>query len=165
LGAQPGYVLLSEPSAEPLRRLLDYWRSRRVDDRLPARPDIDPVALAYILPNLFMIDVHADEAPLRRFRFRLFGTELARVHGRDLTGRTFHDALEPKPADGAVRHAMRLVAERIPLFVAGKMLYLKHKEWLNFENGMLPLQDEGGAVNMILGATVHLFPSTNASAK
>ena len=59
---------------------------------------------------------------------------LARVHGRDLTGRTFHEALEPEPADGAVRHAMRLVDERIPLFVAGKMLYLKHKEWLNFEN-------------------------------
>jgi len=165
LKEQPDYVLPSEPSAEPLRRLVQYWRSKCVADRLPMRPDIDPVALAFILPNLFIMDVHADEEPPRRFRFRLFGTELVRVHGRDLTGRTFHESLEPEPAAGAVRHAMRLVAERTPLFVAGKMHYLKHKEWLNFENCMLPLQDGRGEVGMILGATIHLFPSKNPNAK
>jgi hypothetical protein len=165
LEAQPDYVLPNEPSAEPLRRLLQYWRSKCVGDRLPGRPDIDPVALAHLLPNLFIMDVHADEEPNRRFRFRLFGTELVRIHGRDLTGRTFHDALEPEPADGAVRHALRLVAERIPLFVAGKMRYLKQKEWLNFENCMLPLQAESGEVNMILGATIHLFPSKDLDVK
>jgi len=73
--------------------------------------------------------------------------------------------LEPAPAAGAVRHAMRVVAERRPLFVAGKMLYLKHKEWLKFENCMLPLQDDIRAVNMILGATIHLFPSREADSK
>jgi len=161
----PDYVLPSEPSAEPLCRLLQYWGSKCVGDRLPARRDIDPIALAYILPNLFILDVHAGEEPHRRFRFRLFGTELARVHGRDLTGRTLHEALDPGPAEGAVRHAMRVVAERKPLFVAGKMLYLKHKEWLNFENCMLPLQDESGAVCMILGATIHLFPSREPDIK
>jgi hypothetical protein len=165
LDEQPDYVLPSEPSTEPLRRLLQYWRSKCVGDRLPGRPDIDPVALAFILPNLFIMDVRADEEPHRRFRFRLFGAELVRVHGRDLTGRTFHDALEPEAADGAVRHAMRVVAERIPLFVAGKMAYLKHKEWLNFENCMLPLQGDSGEVNMILGATVHLFASKGPDVK
>ena len=165
LEEQPDYVLPSEPSAEPLCRLLQYWRSKCAEGRLPARADIDPVALAYILPNLFIMDVHAAEEPDKRFRFRLFGTELARVHGRDLTGRTFHEAIEREPADGAVRHAMRLVAERIPLFVAGKMLYLPSKEWLNFENCMLPLQCESGEVNMILGATIHLFPSKGPAVK
>jgi len=86
------------------------------------------------------------------------------VHGRDFTGRVFHDALESEAADGAVRHAMRVVAERMPLFVAGKMAYLKHKEWLNFENCMLPLQGDSGDVNMILGATIHLFPSKDPDA-
>ena len=161
----PDYVLPSEPSTELLRRLLQYWRSKCVGGRLPGRPDIDPVALAFILPNLFIMDVHAGEEPHRRFRFRLFGTELVRVHGRDLTGRTFHESLQPEPADGAVRHAMRVVAERIPLFVAGKMSYLKHKEWLNFENCMLPLQGDSGDVNMILGATIHLFPSNDPDIK
>lgn len=110
------------------------------------------------------MDVHADEEPHRRFRLRLFGTELVRIHGRDLTGMALHDALEPEPAAGAVRHAMRLVAEHRPLFVAGRMAYLKHKEWLKFENCMLPLQHESGEISMILGATIHLFPSRGADA-
>lgn len=155
---QPDYVLPSEPSTEPIRRLLQYWRSKCVEGQLPTRRDIDPVALPYILPNLFILDVHADQEPRQRFRFRLFGTELARVHGRDLTGRTLHESLDPAPADGAVCHAMSVVEARAPRFVAGKMHYLK-KDWLNFENCMLPLQDETGAVTMILGATIHLFPS------
>ena len=58
---------------------------------------------------------------------------------------------------------MRAVEERIPLFVAGKTLYVKNKEWLNFENCMLPLQDQGGAVNMILGATVYMMPTPGAA--
>jgi hypothetical protein len=159
LADQPGYVLPSEPSAEAIRRLVQYWRDRCVDGRLPARRDIDPVALAFILPNIFLMDVDPAEEPRNRFRFRLFGTDLARVHGRDLTGKTFHDALEPGPAEGAVHHAMRLVEERIPLFVTGKVLYLANKEWLSFENCLLPLQNEAGAVNMILGATIYGMPS------
>jgi hypothetical protein len=159
LADQPDYILPSEPSAEAICRLVQYWRARCVDGRLPARRDIDPIALAFVLPNIFLMDVLPAEEPRNRFRFRLFGTELARIHGRDLTGRTFHDALEPEPADGAVRHAMRLVEERVPLFVSGKVRYLANKEWLSFENCLLPLQDEAGAVNKILGATVYGLPS------
>ena len=163
LEKQPGYVLPHEPSETSICRLVQYWRSKCVEGRLPARADIDPVALPYILANIFLLDVRCEEEPHRRFRFRLFGTELARVRGRDLTGRTFHDALDPGPADGAVRHAMRVVEERIPLFVAGKPLYVRNKEWLSFENCMLPLQDQGGAVNMILGATVYTMPPPGAA--
>jgi hypothetical protein len=54
---------------------------------------------------------------------------------------------------------MRLVEERVPLFVSGKVRYLANKEWLSFENCLLPLQDEAGAVNIILGATVYGLPS------
>jgi len=165
LEEQPGYVLPNEPSTEPIRRLLAYWRSKCVAGRLPSRRDIDPVALGYILANLFILDVHANAELHRRFRFRLFGTELARVHGRGLTGRTLHESIEPAAADGAVRHAMGVVEGRAPRFVAGKMLYLKHKEWLNFENCMLPLQGDRGEINMILGATIHLFPSKDLDIK
>jgi len=159
----PGYVLPRQTSEPSICRLVEYWRSKCVEGRLPVRADIDPVALPYILANIFLLDVLPEEQPCRRFRFRLFGTELVRVYGRNLTGRTFHDALEPGPADGAVRHATRVVQERIPLFVAGKTLHVKNKEWLDFENCMLPLQDKGGAVNMILGATVYTMPPWRGS--
>jgi hypothetical protein len=156
---QSGYVLPSEPSTEPIRRLVAYWRSKCRDGQLPGRGDVDPCDLAFILPSLFLMDVAADEEPSRRFRFGLFGTELTRMHGRDQTGRTFHEVLEPEPAAGAVAHAMRLVRERRPLFVVGKTLYLPDKQWLDFENCMLPLVDAAGDVTMILGATIYIFPS------
>jgi hypothetical protein len=56
---------------------------------------------------------------------------------------------------------MRLVSERIPLFVSGRVPYLK-KDWLAFENCMPPLQNDAGEVNMILGATIYTYPSTKS---
>ncbi len=156
-----GYVTPSEPSAPGLRQLLEYWQSKCCNGRLPARADIDPADLSFILPNLFLMDVNMREEPRSRFRFRLFGTELARVHGRDRTGKTFHETLEEEPADGSVAWATRLVNERIPLFVAGRVRYLR-KEWLKFENAMLPLQNEAGEVCMILGATIYTYPSASS---
>ena len=153
-----GYVMLSEPSTPGLRKLLEYWQTKCGGGRLPTRADIDPADLSFLLPNLFMMDVNMGEDARNRFRFRLFGTELARVHGRDRTGKTFHETLEEEPADGSVTWATRLVNERIPLFVGGRVRYLR-KEWLKFENAMLPLQNDGGEVSMILGATLYTYPS------
>lgn len=153
-----GYVMPSEPSTPGLRKLLEYWQTKCSGGRLPTRADIDPADLSFLLPNLFLIDVNMGEEARNRFRFRLFGTELARVHGRDRTGKTFHETLEEEPADGSVTWATRLVNERIPLFVGGRVRYLR-KEWLKFENAMLPLQNDGGEVSMILGATIYTYPS------
>lgn len=153
-----GYVTLSEPSAPGLRKLLEYWQSKCCNGHLPARADIDPVDLSFILPNLFLMDVNMSEEPRSRFRFRLFGTELVRVHGRERTGKTFHETLEEEPADGSVAWATRLVNERIPLFIGGRVRYLR-KERLKFENAMLPLQNDGGEVCMILGATIYTYQS------
>jgi hypothetical protein len=153
-----GYVMPSEPSTPGLRKLLEYWQTKCSGGRLPTRADIDPADLSFLLPNLFLIDVNMGEEARNRFRFRLFGTELARVHGRDRTGKTFHETLEEEPADGSVTWATRLVNERIPLFVGGRVRYLR-KEWLQFENAMLPLQNDGGEVSMILGATIYTYPS------
>ena len=158
-----GYDTPSEPSAPGLRKLLEYWQSKCCNGRLPARADIDPAELSFILPNLFLMDVNMSEEPRNRFRFRLFGTELARVHGRDRTGKTFHETLEEEPADGSVTWATRLVNERIPLFVGGRVRYLR-KEWLKFDNAMLPLQNEAGEVCMILGATIYTYPSAKGGA-
>jgi len=153
-----GYVMPSEPSTPGLRKLLEYWQTKCSGGRLPTRADIDPADLSFLLPNLFLMDVNMGEEARNRFRFRLFGTELARVHGRDRTGKTFHETLEEEPADGSVTWATRLVNERIPLFVGGRVRYLR-KEWLKFENAMLPLQNDGGEVSMILGATIYTYPS------
>ena len=42
LEEQSGYVLPREPSETSICRFVQYWRSKCVEGRLPARADIDP---------------------------------------------------------------------------------------------------------------------------
>lgn len=72
---------LSQPL---LLQLYAYWDAKRGHRRFPARDDIDPLELKFILGSLILIDI--EPAPLR-FRYRLFGSEIARRQGFDMTGR------------------------------------------------------------------------------
>jgi hypothetical protein len=67
--------------------------------------------------------------PNGRFQFRLFGTELARVFGRDLIGR-FLDGLAPKA----------------PISIANGRWYNEVSRLL------LPLATESGTVGFVMGA-------------
>lgn len=63
-------------------RLIDYWRSRRGEDLLPARTAIDPGAFSDLLPQVFIL---GRDAP-GRYPFRLSGGFVANLHGRELKG-------------------------------------------------------------------------------
>jgi hypothetical protein len=67
-----------------LGRLLEHWRSLcAAAQRLPAASEIDPEPLKFILGWLMIID------PLdggTDFQYRLYGSRIADVTGRDLTG-------------------------------------------------------------------------------
>jgi hypothetical protein len=58
--------------------LIDYWRARRGERRLPARSEIDPAAFAALLPQTFIVVREEDGA----FRFRLAGETINDLHGR-----------------------------------------------------------------------------------
>jgi hypothetical protein len=71
---------LSDPG---LVDLLTYWVGLRRDRQLPLASDLDPLQLKFILGWLMLID------PVDRggdFRYRLYGSSIADVIGRDLTG-------------------------------------------------------------------------------
>jgi len=68
-----------------LQQLHAYWESRRGADRpYPARDQIDPLDLRFILGSLILLDV--EPQPLR-YRYRLFGSDIARRQGFDMTGK------------------------------------------------------------------------------
>lgn len=67
-----------------LQRLYDYWNDKRAGRAYPGREQIDPLELRFMLGSIILIDIEPE--PLR-FRYRLFGSEIVRRQGFDMTGK------------------------------------------------------------------------------
>jgi hypothetical protein len=65
------------------RMLFDYWLSAAGSRQMPARSDIDPQGVTKLLPHIGLIDVANG---LEEARFRLAGTKLHDIYGREITG-------------------------------------------------------------------------------
>jgi len=101
--------LTSHPELDAVQAL---WTKLRGDRRLPLRSDFDLRTMSHWASHLSVATV----MPKGRFQFRLFGTELARVYGQDLTGR-FLDDLTPRDLWSViVLHYQEVVSTLQPLF-------------------------------------------------
>src|SRR6266481_8654777 len=89
-----------------LAQLLVHWRGLAGDDDLPPAEAIDPAALVFILGWLMIIDPLEGGAD---FSYRLYGTNIAEVMGRDLTGCKLSDSFPQVAAfaGDVYRQAMR----------------------------------------------------------
>lgn len=67
-----------------LQRLYEYWNGKRAGRAFPGREEIDPLELRFMLGSIILLDIEPD--PLR-FRYRLFGSEIVRRQGFDMTGK------------------------------------------------------------------------------
>src|SRR5260221_8731770 len=76
----PGLDALSEPI---LRFMRDHWYRLRGHRPLPHIQDIEPLDLKPALGRVMLLDAIEDVD----FRYRLYGTTLARHSGFDMTGR------------------------------------------------------------------------------
>ena len=66
-------------------RLIDYWRSRKVDRLSPPRSAIDPAELTELLPQMFILG----RTESGKYEFRLAGGLATDLHQRDLRGVDF----------------------------------------------------------------------------
>lgn len=131
-----------------LRALLQYWRDKCVDGRLPARRDIDPLDLRGLLGNINLIDVVPQSDGGRRFRYRLFGTEFAFYHGGDLTGQWVEDIANAVYRAQLVGLYTMVVEQRVTPMVSYD--YLLESRRHRFQAVILLLAGDGMAVDMIL---------------
>ena len=129
-----------------LKRLHDYWTKQRGDRSMPARADIDPLAIGYILGHLMLFDV----LPGPGFRIRLQGSELTWWVGRELTG-VLLDAL-PQPDLRSLAQASleKVVATRAPTHWIGD--HDLDGVWRHYEALLLPLSGDGASVDVIIAA-------------
>jgi hypothetical protein len=150
--------------AEPLlRRLADYWLSRRAGRLMPSRGDIDPLDIPWALPHLFLIDCIADagrgaDGGRWRYRYRLAGEEIEGVLRRGTFGR---HSLRGVWLDEFVgpQHIGAVMARWRPLPEDGCIVYMQGMVYRTaecFARGgrlMLPLAEQpGGPVTGLIGA-------------
>jgi hypothetical protein len=91
-----------------------YWNEKRGDGRAPDRGDIQPDAVRELLGDIFVLA--CDEA--NRYPFRVAGTRLTALLGRDLKGESFPGLFE---AEGRrdIEDVITAVTEDMLAAVAG----------------------------------------------
>jgi PAS domain S-box-containing protein len=135
--------LRSRPELDALRAL---WTRIRGDREIPQRSEFDLGTVMQWVPHLSI----ATATPDGRFEFRLFGTELTRLYGRNLTGSVLDD-LTPKDLWSVViLHYREVVRTRKPLFAP---ISISNGRWYNeVSRLLLPLSDGDERVAFVMGA-------------
>lgn len=131
--------------------LLSYWQEKAAGREMPSRRDIDPAEMRRLLPHIYMVDV-APAAP--HFRFRLIGTEIVQLLGRDFTGRAIDEASYGSAAAPLARIMRTVVERRRPVGFQGRIFYIRGQEWRRVESVLLPLSGQDGAIDIILAGLV-----------
>lgn len=137
-----------QPEQAELRAFHDYWAALPARNGLPSRGHIDPAAIRGLLKWLFMIDVE-QQPPAPRYRYRLAGTEVVRLHGLELTGMTLEEAF-PAQAEELIASYSNVVGHRIPMLCCYRLPVLgQHYRFV--ERLTCPLSEDGRTVNMLVG--------------
>lgn len=142
-----------EISRGNLCRLVDHWDGLRGARAFPARRDVLPEDLSFMLGHVMLIEVHRDvpPKPALAFRFRLVGTRIEETGHPGLQGRWAHE-LSPVVYRRLVLHGYTLaVREAAPNFYRVALDHAGQK--LRYERVVLPLGDDGRTVSTLLVGT------------
>ena len=137
------------PASSFLKELLALWLERRGDRLMPARADFDAAELMRFAGRIALIDVEYDP---KRYRFRLIGSRITEILGRDSTGRYIDDLYEPAFYPTAIGSYEVIQRDRAPVTALGDMKRIG-KEHIRFESLDLPLSSDGTVIDMIMKGT------------
>jgi hypothetical protein len=147
-----------ELTAPALLRLLRYWEEKRGGRRWPARRDIDPLDFAYVLGNVALLEVLRQP---QRFRVRLFGENLVRRIGLEVTGKLLDDVPLPGLRSHFATRCREIVERGAPYRTKGE--YFIDERPSHHELIVLPLSEDGETINMLLFAFWFLDESPPAT--
>ena len=143
------------PTADArVRQLYEHWLGLQPSPGiLPGRQHFDPVVLPVsLLPLLWLADV---ERPPLRFRYRLLGTEHARVFGRDYTGHWLDETHVNFYASPGYPQYVAAVEQGRVGYRRGHTLAMLPMDYRSIERLLLPLAQDGKAVDMLLAISLY----------
>jgi hypothetical protein len=129
------------------RELYDYWQRLRRGRPAPERTEIEPSDIRRILGDTFILEV----ASRNEYRFRLAGTRVCALYGRELKGKDFLAFWTGKDRD-AVATLLAAVSQDAAAAVVGMTGRSAHERDLACEILLLPIRQKGGGYTRILGS-------------
>jgi len=143
LGAQ------SQMKLQATRDLYAYWQNLRRGRTAPDRSEIEPADIRHLLGHTFILEV----VSRREYRFRLAGTRLCALYGREMKGKDFIDFWAGKDREAVVT-MLNAITEDAAATVMGVSGRTDHGRTLAMEALMLPLKQGTDGYTRILGSLV-----------
>ncbi len=131
-----------------LVRFYDYWADLLHGRAMPARKDIDPLAMPRgYLPNIMLVDVQHSS---RSFRYRLVGTNVVNATGEDRTGKSFEEVRFFREHPVVLDQYEMVVATHQPIHSLEPFTNFLAGTTYDVECLMLPLSNDGQSVTTVL---------------
>ncbi|WEA62056.1 PAS domain-containing protein [Rhizobium sp. BJ04] len=135
--------------------IFDYWNRIRGAADAPLKSQVEPSAVPHLLQSLFILETR----DAGNIGFRLAGTRICDLFGRDLRGERFSSLWGNGQHADIERTAMGVMDHTMPaLFNATGYSTVGHQA--SFEIIMMPLRSPHGACDRLLGA---IAPTAAAS--
>jgi hypothetical protein len=140
--------------------LYSYWNELRGDTPAPVRQNIEPEKIRHLLPDLFILSDEAETSPV----FRLTGTRLYSIFGRELHKTAFSKLWLPQNAGTMVTIAKTVMQREIPAILtvrgveqqdASDLATQSPDDDINYEMLLLPLRSSHPSEPRLIGG---LFP-------
>ncbi len=128
-----------------------FWTGKCAGRTMPARHDFDPADMVAFLSGITLIDVVEDD---RRFIYRLMGTREVAMRGNDPTGKGVADGFFATSAEAALASYDDVIVRRAPRFEQRRFVTPDGRIG-NEQTVILPLSDDGLAINKIIAYTHH----------
>ena len=129
-----------------LSNALELWHQKCAGRDLPSRRDFAIEDLGPFLGSIALIDV--EQEPLR-FRYRLIGTGITEMLGRDSTGKYIDQVYDKDFYPKAVGSYTYVLDHRRPVRAFGNMIHA-HKGHIGFVALDAPLSTDGRVIDMII---------------
>jgi hypothetical protein len=127
--------------------LFSYWDALRAERAAPERGEIEPGEIRHVLADAFILELDDD----RNAEFRLGGTRLCALFGRELKGRPFPE-LWPESGRAEARRWLDIVTDETAGLVAGLVGTTQDGATIDLEMVLLPLRHRGKTHARIIGA-------------
>jgi hypothetical protein len=147
LQGQICFMERSEITSHLIAELERHWDSLRGDRPMPRRGEVDPIDLARWLPYISIMELHYDPF---RVRYRVVGTEVARISGEDFSNRWLDETGWSAQAIELNRLLYVKVAETARPLYGLSTITFDGREDCVFEWVLLPLSNDNRTVTHCL---------------